>query len=279
MKHVILDTDIGGDPDDTFALLLALNSPEIWLDLIVTSDEHKGHRAIFARELLKELNKDVLVVRGSDLGNSKCCVIDDIVKDSTEQADFLPAIRHVVEKNPETYYVCISPETNLAAFMDYAPDLLHKLRVVIMGGALNYRKGPQVAEHNIRYDAQAARRVFYADVRKQYVISDTTFNQLLRIDKDHEFYRRIKDSKKVSGEMLARSFDSFFRQLYPSSMMHDPLTLSHVIKPGFVHFETKAIDMDEQGIMHTSEKGKPTVISASADYHGFMAFLNERLRL
>jgi hypothetical protein len=50
VKHVILDTDIGGDPDDAFALLLGLNSPEINIDLIVTSDEHKGHRAEFARK-------------------------------------------------------------------------------------------------------------------------------------------------------------------------------------------------------------------------------------
>lgn len=57
VNHVILDTDIGGDPDDTFALLLALNSPEISLDLIVTSDEHRGHREAFANELLKKIRK------------------------------------------------------------------------------------------------------------------------------------------------------------------------------------------------------------------------------
>ena len=39
MKKMIIDTDIGFDPDDLFTLLLAFNSPEVEIALITTADE------------------------------------------------------------------------------------------------------------------------------------------------------------------------------------------------------------------------------------------------
>ena len=48
---MIIDTDIGGDPDDTVAVVAAARSvPE--LALVVTSDEYSGERARFVRHLL-----------------------------------------------------------------------------------------------------------------------------------------------------------------------------------------------------------------------------------
>lgn len=40
--RVILDTDIGGDPDDTTALLHAVASPAVELTGMLTTDEHGG---------------------------------------------------------------------------------------------------------------------------------------------------------------------------------------------------------------------------------------------
>ena len=51
MAPMIIDTDIGGDPDDTVAVVAAgLRVPE--LALVVTSDEYGGERARFVRYLL-----------------------------------------------------------------------------------------------------------------------------------------------------------------------------------------------------------------------------------
>jgi hypothetical protein len=68
---MIVDTDIGGDPDDTVALVVAARRvPE--LALVITSDEYGGERARFLRYLLDLVGRpDVKVVAGSDLGNSR----------------------------------------------------------------------------------------------------------------------------------------------------------------------------------------------------------------
>jgi len=277
MKHVILDTDIGGDPDDTFALLLCLASPEISLDLVVTSDEHKGHRAAFAKKLLAVLGKDILVVAGADLGNDRCCVVDNMVE-AMAPMDYVAAIKTVVEKNEITDYLCISPQSNLAAFLQHHPGLMPKLRVTIMGGSINYRTEGKV-EHNIRYDVAAARAVFAANIDKKYVLSETTFHPELRVDTNHDFYTRLHwhTSELDVRVLIKESIDNFFTHLYPSTLMHDPLTISVVIKPGFVTFAQKPLIMNERGEFIESSTGKITTVSTSAKYAEFMHFLGGRL--
>lgn len=276
MKNIILDTDIGGDPDDTFALLLGINSPEIKIDLAVTSDEHKGYRASFARDIIKKLELDIPVIKGSDLGNNKYCIIDDLVEPSKNE-DFLQKIKEVISRNKYTYYVCISPQTNLAAFLDYAPGLISKFEVIIMGGAINYRK-KNVAEHNIRQDSASAIKVFHSDIPKKYVLSDITFNKELEINEGHPIYRKIENSESPIKDVLIKSFQNFFHKLYPSCYMHDPLTLSYLIKPKFLSFEQNKIEINSKGIMQFSESGKLTTVSKNADYQGFMKFLSQRLQ-
>lgn len=275
-KHIILDTDIGGDPDDTLALLLGLVSPEIQIDLIVTSDEHGGARASFAKKISKSLNFDILVARGCEALGEKFCVVDDLSFLKECEADYLQTISEVVKRNSKTYYVCIGPQSNLAAFLESNPCSFPKLEVVMMGGAINYRI-KDVAEHNVRFDCQAALGVFHSKVRKRYVLSDTTYNPALKIDASHKIYRRLKESKMaVMGDIL-QSFENFFQAYFESTIMHDPLTFSGVIDPQFINFEERKITMAESGIMNYAEKGLSQRVSVSADYQGFMEFLENRL--
>jgi pyrimidine-specific ribonucleoside hydrolase len=272
MNRIILDTDIGGDPDDAIALLLALSSPEISLDLIVTNDEHQGHRALFAGKLLAELGYNIPIARGGDIGNSKYCLVHDLVQGVSPQIEYISKIRRFVERNDETFYVCIGPQTNLANFLEAAPDLHEKLVLVMMGGAVDYRRG-EMAEHNIRYDIPAARKVFNALIPKHYVISDTTFNDKLIVDKHHNIYKRIAEK----SPLLQKSFDAFFDYCYPESMMHDPLTLSTIIDPSFVQFERVKLHMDETGILRKNQTDTYTKVSSSARYEEFMLFLEKRI--
>lgn len=57
---LILDTDIGGDPDDAIAVALAARRfPE--RALVITTDEHRGGRARFARQFLDLLGRPEVV--------------------------------------------------------------------------------------------------------------------------------------------------------------------------------------------------------------------------
>lgn len=278
MKHIILDTDLGGDADDVLALLFALNSPELHIDLIVTSDEHKGDRARYAKEFLSLVKRRIPVVSGVDLGHEKLFVTNKqiINKKRPVNSKFLEAMKCVIEKNKITYYVCIGPQSNLSLFIKKYPKLKDKVKIIFMGGAINYRI-PNCAEHNIKYDAKSAVDVFYSDWDKKYIISDTTFKQEIRVDEKSTFFLELKKMNKPCFDYIVESIMCLFKKLTPETYMHDPLTLSCLIDENIINFETKKISINNKGIMRTSSAGRNTLVSTSADYDLFWRIFRKRI--
>lgn len=275
-KHIILDTDIGGDPDDFFALLFALNSPEIEVDMLITSDDYKGYRRNFAKKILESIDVDIPIFKGNDLGNEKLCLVDSYVESYPREDSFEEGIEKTLENNEDTYYICIGPQSNLADFLDYSPELSSEMDVLIMGGMLNSGEDRRV-EHNVKYDIESAREIFYSDLEKKYVLSNITTAPQIEIDEDHEIYEEIMKSNFPGKELLMNNIENFFDQLYPSTYMHDPLTLSYLVDNDIISYGQGDIEMDEEGRMEISSSGKYTTFSREADYGEFMKQFRERL--
>jgi inosine-uridine nucleoside N-ribohydrolase len=91
------------------------------------------------------------------------------------------------------------------------------------------------------------------------------------------FYKKLESSDFPAKELLLQNCQNFFRNLHPSTIMHDPLTLSYIIRPEFLTFEKKRLDMDEYGRMHPFEKGKIVAVTTYAEYKKFMNFFSQRL--
>ena len=265
VKNLILDTDILCDPDDFFALLMALKSREVNLAAIITSDEHEQHRAKFVKKIVK---KNTPVFSGEDIGNSKYCFHYE--SDEVVRTDYLDFVQEMLNTNETIHYACISPQSNLAKIIDLSGS--ENLDVTIMGGAINYRKkGP---EHNIKMDVKSALKVFNSNIKKRYVISDTTFKpEIIGVSKNHYLYTELSKS----NELLKKNCDDFFEKFYPQTIMHDPLTLSSIIMPQLVFFENKKINMLEDGVMVFDENGKDTIISCGAQYKSLMKLIEKRI--
>jgi inosine-uridine nucleoside N-ribohydrolase len=164
--NVILDTDIGFDPDDLFALLLVLKSSEVKLELVITGNEVGGKRAIFAKKILEQCGyPDIQVVRGEDLGNH-FFVVDELIADVQYDiaSDYLSAMKDIVGKREKITYIGLNGFTNLANFLRRHPEDLRKLQIFQMGGALNYSRGPDWAEHNVKTDTRATQYVLNSGV-------------------------------------------------------------------------------------------------------------------
>jgi len=274
-KPVIIDTDIGGDPDDLFAVIAALRSPELAIQAFISSDEHHGHRAGFLEHIVQLAGADVPVFEGLAAPGSKdaYCLMEYVHKRS--RLDYAEFVNELTQ-NQKVTYICIGPQSNIAHILDYGLEKPKNLDVIMMGGALAYRK-KGVAEHNIRYDVSAARKVFSSPLKKRYVISDTTFVPELTIDEEHPLYALLFDSNEPLARVLVENMSRFFSKKYAQTIMHDPLTIASVISPDLVLFSQERITLSNSGIMISLDEGVPTFLSAIADYTGVMQWLCERV--
>jgi inosine-uridine nucleoside N-ribohydrolase len=175
---VILVTDIGTDIDDSWALALALRSPELDLKLVVTDPADTQYRAIVAAKFLEESgHADVPVGIGDNSGpmgdNTKTLTPwiagYDIGKyPGKVYQDGIGALIGVVENSPvPVTIVAIGPVHSLALALRRAPDIAAKCRLVGMYGSFDvgYGGGAPSAETNVRVDPAAFREVLSAPWR------------------------------------------------------------------------------------------------------------------
>lgn len=280
IKHIILDTDVGGDPDDLFTIILALTSPELKLDLIVTNDEYSGDRGRYAKSFLSMLKiKSPPLVSGISLNDSKedqCFVTRELIKNpkARMKKDFLKEILSVIKRNDLTYYVCIGPESNLAKFIENYPELKNKVKILIMGGSLKRHKSH--AGHNVHCDINAAKTVFYSNWVKRYVIGDITHKKDIYVNKKHPLFKEISESDSSLMEFITKSILNYYALIGRGNYMNDPLTLSSLINSKIVTFSKTPLIMDDKGRMIESPNGKNTLIATSANYNIFWKLFNER---
>ena len=157
---IILDTDIGDDIDDAFALSIALNEPNCELLGVTTVFRNAYKRAKMASYLIKTFNQNIKVYAGcdvplianvSDLLSSEIKakekldetgkyllpqylpVMDQGVVEEKHAVDFIIEMAH---KCPhELVVVGIGPLTNIALAIRKDPEITKLIKEIrIMGG-------------------------------------------------------------------------------------------------------------------------------------------------
>jgi pyrimidine-specific ribonucleoside hydrolase len=279
---MIIDTDIGGDPDDTVALVVAGRCvPE--LALVITSDEYGGERARFVRYLLDLVGRqDVRVIAGSDLGNSRLYFVDGLFPSEVpkQETDLVSAVADVcASTSGPVRWVGMGPLSNLSALQSERPDLVARMVVTQMGGAIVYRD-PSRAEHNFREDPEAAIRMLPVLERglPTLVVSDVTFTPAMEITPDSPIYQRWAEPDAPAWARILKTHSDRWLDRFPGSMQHDGLTLAAAtLWPG-IRFARERVALDPIGRMSRSDQGTEIIMAISVDYTAFMTWLDSSLR-
>jgi inosine-uridine nucleoside N-ribohydrolase len=160
---VIIDTDVGDDIDDAFALAIALQDPRLEVLGVTTAWGDTRLRVLLVRRLLATLGRrDVVVAQGPStassvpftqkkwaLGASDTSPAPDAIEFISEQAHKRPA---------KITLVALAPLSNIEALARRHPDALRDLRqVIMMGGSIHagYNQGGAIpnpepsAEYNV----------------------------------------------------------------------------------------------------------------------------------
>ncbi len=160
---VIIDTDIGDDIDDAFALTIALQDPRLEVIGVTTAWGDTRTRTLLVRRLLATLGRrDVVVAQGPTTANVVPFTQEKWALGATDTSPAPDAIEFISEqahKRPgKLTLVALAPLSNIEALGRRDPDALHALKqVVMMGGSIHagYNQGGAIpvatpsAEYNI----------------------------------------------------------------------------------------------------------------------------------
>jgi len=171
---VILDTDIGSDIDDTWALAMMLKSPELDVKMVVTDTGNTVSRAKIAAKMLEIGQRtDVSVGIGIPFSDKATrqepwvAGYDLSTYPGTVYEDGIDGLIQTIMDSPEPItLVCIGPVPNIGAALKREPKIAQKARFVGMHGSirLGYGGSEKVsAECNVVNHTKDCQKAFTAD--------------------------------------------------------------------------------------------------------------------
>ena len=279
---IIIDTDIGDDVDDAFALALALTSPEVEILGITTAWGDTRLRARLTDRLLAEAgHADIPVAEGiptqSKTRFSQARYAEAFpAKTHPLAVDFL--LRQIAQHPGEITLIAIGPETNIGAAIDRDAATFKKLqRVVLMGGSihrgygdLGYTpdRGPQ-PEYNIYSDVPAAQKLFASGVPIFMMPLDST---QLKLD---EVKRGILFS---AGTPLTDTLTLLYHewgQLTPT--LFDVMAVAYVVEPQLCPVTPLHVVVEKDGSTRPTDGPPNASACLNSDPERFFHFLLPRL--
>jgi len=280
---IIIDTDIGDDVDDVFAVGLALTSPELDIVGITTAWGDTRLRARMVDRLLIETRKpNIPVAEGiptqskTPFSQARWAQTGPGAKSYPAAVDFL--LSQIREHPGEITLVAIGPLTNIGAAIDRDPATFRKLkRVVMMGGSvrrgygdLGYAPdhGPD-AEYNIKSDIPAAQKLFSSGVPIYMMPLDAT---QLKLD---ETLRAILFSR---GTPLTDALTLLYHEWgQQTPTLFDVMAVAYTLDPGLCPAEPMAIVVDNEGFTRPGTGTPNASACLASDSDRFFHFVLPRL--
>jgi hypothetical protein len=282
---VILDADIGGEPDDAMALVIAARElPE--LTLVLTSDEMSGQRARFARLLLDAAGRpDVPVVAGRQLSATPCFFAAGLTPGSVvaQPDDVAAAVRAACGRaGGAARWIGLGPLSNLAALLSRDPGLAQRLFITQLTGTVN-RADPALPPRNFRLDPGAARQVLSAARYLRLVGFDAVGRPGCEITAATPVFRELAGAAGTGAPvppwagLLASHCRQFFARYHPAVLPADPLALSAALRLPFTPFAWTVLTADAAGRISERRGGRAVLLSQDIDYPAFARWLQARL--
>jgi inosine-uridine nucleoside N-ribohydrolase len=308
---VILDTDIGDDIDDAFALALALRSPEIDLLGITTAYGDTELRAKLVQRFLFSVSRsEIPVVAGvptkadnvftqkayayipfdtclrlmmssssADRDAAESCEKNRNLKDAP---GFL--LDQIHAHSGEISLIAIGPLFNIQAAIERDQATFRKLkRVVLMGGSIyrGYDNGkattprPPDAEWNVSRDPAGLRALLASGVPVFMMPLDSTQIHLETPEREAIF---------AHGSPLTDQLTLLYHQWVAGTQGHpltptlyDPIALAYVLRPELCPVKPMRLEVDDKGFTRPVN-GPPNVqVCLQSDERGFLELLENRL--
>ena len=288
MQKIIIDTDIGDDIDDAFAIALTTQFSQAELIGVTSVFRNAKARAQLVKKLLESTGRQVPVRAGEKLpykepfhrfakdtdtvppeSSTPCQWEESYGTYSVEEGAVEYLAECAEQYGGELCIATIGPMTNLARAIEKYPDKMKRCgKIVSMGGSFE----KFMPEWNYLCDPEAADIVIRSGIPFYAVGLDVT----LKCPLEEGLLEKFRSSQKPVNQLLSlwlkRWFDFFG---FEKSVMHDPLALASIVsdvckfKKQYVKIELET----ERGAVHVSDRAEegysPVCVAVSADRNKF----------
>jgi purine nucleosidase len=283
---VILDSDIGDDIDDAFALALILRSPELHLLGIQTAFGDTELRARLVDRYLSAVGrKDIPVLAGVP-GKATQFTQAPYARQSPERkhAAAVPFLLSQIRRHPgQITLIAVGPLFNIRAAIAQDPATFRQLkRVVLMGGSVyrgydNIKAGntqtPPAPEWNILCDPAGAQALFASGVPIYVMPLDSTQVRL---------QLPALGALLAHGSPLTDQLALLYHQWTGSGdwrlpTLFDPVAVTYAFRPDLCPVKPLRLQVDDKGFTRPVPGEPNAQVCLQSNEKGFLDLLAARI--
>jgi inosine-uridine nucleoside N-ribohydrolase len=299
-RPVLIDTDIGADVDDAFALALAVASPEIELVGVttvgkgskrdsyvrhLTTDRDEDRAWLVCRLLTLVGSKNIPVAAGADpqpkseidwqiqYRRHPAAIYNRTLTPTKESA--VELMTRLAKDRDGLTIVALGPLTNVARFIKEQPEAAKRVKhLVVMGGsiAVGYDGKPKAEpEWNIKSDIPAAKAALSSGLPITFVPLDATATVKL----DKQARDRLFSARTPLTYQVQNLYELWDKE---TPILFDPVAVRLAFGHSMVTAKKMAVSVDDAGMTIVSDQ-KPNmhvVIASEADE--FVKWYVDRVR-
>ena len=273
-QWVIIDTDIGGDIDDTWALGLMLKINKFDIKLITITGYDTYYQVQLVAKILTLANRiDIPIAynmpqdcnRGPQdkwVNHFSLEEYKGIVYTSTLK----PMKDLVIKSDNQIRLLSIGCKTNIAELLRNCDEALDKCVLYSMQSSFN----ESYPETNVRMDIQAARQVLAFDIEKHIIPTDVCGHTYLNDD----LYKKLLSSRDVVTQLVIDNYKLWWEACdwnekkqdpeVESSILYDPITVMYMLNEDNFLMEEAQLYIDPEGMSYINSR-KGTMVKCVMD--------------
>ncbi len=255
-QKVIVDTDIGDDIDDAYALTLALHSPELEILGVTTAWGNTALRAQLAARLLAASGASKIPVVAGVPTHSKSTFSQQawaVAGPAPAHGNAVDFLLAQARRYPhQITLIAIGPLTNIGAAIDRDPAAFRLFnRVVLMGGSIHCGYGnpratpppPPQPEYNIASDPGAARKLLASGVPIFMMPLDSTQWKL----DDSRLAQVAARSTPATDALLVLTTEWQLATHQHTPTLYDAMAVTYALRPEICPTTPLRLQVDDKG--------------------------------
>eukprot|EP01029_Cantina_marsupialis_P028341 TRINITY_DN776026_c0_g1_i1.p1 TRINITY_DN776026_c0_g1~~TRINITY_DN776026_c0_g1_i1.p1 ORF type:complete len:341 (-),score=93.75 TRINITY_DN776026_c0_g1_i1:248-1270(-) len=218
---LIIDTDIGEQIDDTWAIGYTLARPESDVRMILSTSKNTVSKARLVAKLLSQLGRtNIDVGIGAQMDDyvgaqEKYAVGYNTTDYPRFYTDGIARVRQIIESEERVQYLAIGPLTNLAYLLSYNRHLAKKIDLVMMGGSFykGYGLDHQVQEANIYQNVMSALMTFAPNTKLNSIRiapADVGSGSYMKGDYYKQFLSVVKKNPHSMAAFILQQYKFWF---------------------------------------------------------------------